>query len=178
MLIYFSSEPFYVDNIHLPHDHDHVLPEFLENTKFYPFFKDALGAIDGMYISCNSTAEDQQVVCDHNGSLTQNCLAICSFNTSFCIYLVVGEGSIWLHYIWGCTYHWSSHLAWEVLSSRFRISHLWITHCFLLGWILPPHRVGLCPTSVCLWSIKLHFSANEYLVSWNGALRFCYTHLK
>ena len=91
MLIYSSSESFYVDNIHLPHDHDHVLPEFLDYTKFYLFFKDALDAIDGKYISCNSTAEDQQVVCNHNGSLTQNCLAICSFNMSFCIYLVVGE---------------------------------------------------------------------------------------
>ena len=58
MLDYFLSEPFYTNNIHLPHDHDPVLPEILGNPKFYPFFKDALGTIDGTHINCNSTAED------------------------------------------------------------------------------------------------------------------------
>ena len=60
MLVYFSLEPFYTNEIHLPHEHDPVPPEILENTKFYPFFKEAIGAIDGMHINCNSTAEEQQ----------------------------------------------------------------------------------------------------------------------
>ena len=58
MLVYFSSEPFYTDNVHMPHNHDPVPPEILENPKFYLFFKDALGVIDGTHINCNSTAED------------------------------------------------------------------------------------------------------------------------
>ena len=93
MLVYFSLEPFYTDNVHLPHNHDPVLPEILKNPKFYLFFKDTLGTIDGTHINCNSTAEDWQAVCNHKGSLTQNCLTICSFNMRF-LYIFSGwEGA-------------------------------------------------------------------------------------
>ena len=93
MLVYFSLEPFYIDNIHLPHNHNPVPPEILKNPKFYPFFKDALGTINGTHINCNSTAEDQQAAHDCKGSLTQNCLAICSFDMRF-LYIFSGwEGA-------------------------------------------------------------------------------------
>ena len=58
MLVYFSLESFYTNNIHLAHNHDPVLPEILKNLKFYPFFKDTLGAIDGTHINCNSKVGD------------------------------------------------------------------------------------------------------------------------
>ena len=58
MLIYFSSAPFYTDNVHLPHDHNPVPPEIQKNLKFFPFFKDALGAINSTHINCNATAAD------------------------------------------------------------------------------------------------------------------------
>ena len=80
MLIYFSSEPIYTNNIHLPHDHDPVLPQILESHKFCPFFKDTLGAIDGTHINCSTTTADWQAVHDCKGSLTQNCPAICNFD--------------------------------------------------------------------------------------------------
>ena len=51
-----------------------------ENSKFYLFFKDVLGAIDGTHINCCPPAADHEASCDYKGHLTQNCLAICDFN--------------------------------------------------------------------------------------------------
>jgi hypothetical protein len=93
MLIYFSSAPFYTDNIHLPHNHNPVPPEIQGNPKFFPFFKDALGAVDGTHINCNATAADRQAARDHKGAVTQNCLAICTFDMRF-LYIFSGwDGS-------------------------------------------------------------------------------------
>src|ERR1700720_82407 len=83
MLIFFSSAPFYTRYIHLPPIGTPTPPEILNNPKFYPFFKDALGAIDGTHINCNVTAEMRQAACDRKGSITQNCLAICGFDMTF-----------------------------------------------------------------------------------------------
>ena len=93
MLIYFSSVPFYTDNVHLPHDHFPIPPEIQENTKFFPFFKDTLGAVDGTHINCNATTTDRQAAHDCKGAVTQNCLAICTFDMRF-LYIFSGwDGS-------------------------------------------------------------------------------------
>ena len=83
MLVYFSSPPFYTDNVHLPHDHSPVPPETQKNPKFFPFFKDALGVIDGTHINYSPTTTDQQAAHDQKGTVTQNCLTICGFNMKF-----------------------------------------------------------------------------------------------
>lgn len=93
MLIYFSSALFYTNNVHLPHDHDPILPEIHKNPKFFRFFQNALGAMNGTHINCNTTAADQQVACDQKGTVTQNCLTICSFDMKF-LYIFSGwDGS-------------------------------------------------------------------------------------
>ena len=93
MLIYFSSPPFYTDNVHLPHDHSPIPPEIQINPKFFPFFQNALGAIDGTHINCNATAADRQAARDRKGTVTQNCLAICGFDMKF-LYMFSGwDGS-------------------------------------------------------------------------------------
>jgi hypothetical protein len=83
MLIYFSSAPFYTDNVHLPHDHDPVPSKILTNPKFFPFFRDCRGAMDGTHINSIATEADQQAAHSCKGTVTQNCLAICSFNMKF-----------------------------------------------------------------------------------------------
>lgn len=94
MLLFFSSELFYTNNIHLPHNHDPVPPKILENPKFFLSFKDALGAINGTHINCSATGADWQAARDRKGSLTQNCLTICSFNLKF-LYIFSGwEGQL------------------------------------------------------------------------------------
>jgi hypothetical protein len=93
MLTFFSSDPFYNDHVKLPSDDAPVPPEILDNPKFYPFFRDTLGAMDGTHFNCCPSAAERQAVRDHKGALTQNCLAICSFDMKF-LYIFSGwEGS-------------------------------------------------------------------------------------
>jgi hypothetical protein len=58
-------------------------PRFKKIPNFSPFFKDALGTIDGMHINCNATAEMCQTARGCKGGITQNCLAICGFDMKF-----------------------------------------------------------------------------------------------
>ena len=50
MLEIFSSPPFYATYVRLPTAEDPTPPEIHNNPKFWPFFKNALGAIDGSHI--------------------------------------------------------------------------------------------------------------------------------
>jgi hypothetical protein len=93
MLVAFSSDPFFNKHVQLPHDHQPVPPKIRDNPKFFPFFKDTLGAIDGTHINCTTSAADRQAARDRKGTLTQNCLAICSFDMRF-LYIFPGwDGS-------------------------------------------------------------------------------------
>jgi len=93
MLFFFSSAPFYNDYVKLPHANAPIPPEIRNNSKFYPFFKDALGAIDGTHINCCPSAADRQAARDRKGGLTQNCLAICGFDMVFYYMFSGWEGS-------------------------------------------------------------------------------------
>ena len=54
----FSSPPFYTAYVRLPTADTEVLPHIQNNPKFWPFFKDCLGAIDGSHIhSAPSSSE-------------------------------------------------------------------------------------------------------------------------
>lgn len=91
--MFFLSPPFYNKYVHLPHEDDPIPSEIRQNPKFYPFFKDALGAIDGTHINCTPSAEQQQAARDRKGALTTNCLAACTFDMCF-MYIFSGwEGS-------------------------------------------------------------------------------------
>jgi hypothetical protein len=57
MLNIFSSPPFYMQYVSLP-DPDEVPPEIKENPKWFPFFKDVIGALDGTHVRCTSTEKD------------------------------------------------------------------------------------------------------------------------
>ena len=93
MLLFFSSAPFYNDYVKLPRADAPIPPEIRNNPKFYPFFKDALGAIDGTHINCCPSAADRQAARDRKGGLTQNCLAICGFDMVFYYMFSGWEGS-------------------------------------------------------------------------------------
>ena len=83
MLVFFSSAPFYNEYVHLPPVGVPTPPEIQNNPKFYPFFEDALGTIDGTHINCSAMAEMHQAAGDRKGGITQNCLAICRFDIKF-----------------------------------------------------------------------------------------------
>jgi hypothetical protein len=69
-------------------------PEILNNPKFWPFFQDAIGALDGTHISASPPAFICMAFRNRKGFISQNCLFTCNFNMLF-IYLLCGwEGSV------------------------------------------------------------------------------------
>src|ERR1700676_3632627 len=77
MLVIFSSPPFYSDHITPPRVDDPIPNFILNNTKFFLFFRDAIGAINGSHFNAHATAADRDALRDCNGALTTNALAIC-----------------------------------------------------------------------------------------------------
>ncbi|KAJ7066033.1 hypothetical protein C8F01DRAFT_921553, partial [Mycena amicta] len=53
------------------------------NPKWWPFFKDVLGAIDGTHIACTPSAADIHSARDRKGGVSQNTLAAVSFDMRF-----------------------------------------------------------------------------------------------
>ncbi|VVA38407.1 PREDICTED: putative nuclease HARBI1, partial [Prunus dulcis] len=64
-----------------------------ESTRFYPYFKDCIGAIDGTHIPTMVTGRDVSSYRNRHGTISQNVLAACNFDLEF-IYVLSGwEGS-------------------------------------------------------------------------------------
>ena len=88
-----SSGPFYNTFIKLPNLNTPLSDYIQNNPKFFLFFINALGALDGTHINCTTTAADRHAFRDRKGGMTQNCLAVCSFGFRF-LYIISGwEGS-------------------------------------------------------------------------------------
>ncbi|KAJ6493691.1 hypothetical protein C8R47DRAFT_1269878, partial [Mycena vitilis] len=54
-----SSPPFYTRYVQLPTVGDPTPESILSNPKFFPFFEDALGSMDGTHINCAPAADDR-----------------------------------------------------------------------------------------------------------------------
>ena len=93
MLVIFSSMPFYTDHVYLPCKGDPTPFKIYKNSKFYLFFKDVLGVIDGTHINCHPPAADCKASHDYKGHLAQNCLTICDFHMTFCYVFSRWDGS-------------------------------------------------------------------------------------
>lgn len=59
----------------------------------YPFFKNAIGAVDGSHLFVSPPAHTRARWQDRDGNLTQNMMAICNFDMFFTFVLVGWEGS-------------------------------------------------------------------------------------
>jgi hypothetical protein len=79
--------------VQLPDANSPTPPEIRNSEKFYPFFADALGAIDGTHIHCTPSAADRDSARNRKGVLTQNCLVMCSFDLRFLYCMSGWEGS-------------------------------------------------------------------------------------
>ena len=93
MLGAFAGSTFYNRYVVLPRASDPIPSEIRTNPKFYPFFKDAVGAIDGTHLSCHPSKDEREACRNRKGTLTQNCLACCSFDLRFQYILSGWEGS-------------------------------------------------------------------------------------
>ncbi|KAG6500712.1 hypothetical protein ZIOFF_040562 [Zingiber officinale] len=71
-----------------------AVPEKIrESTRFYPSFKDCIGAIDGTHIPAMVSGQDINSYRNRHGEISQNVLAACNFDLEF-IYVLSGwEGS-------------------------------------------------------------------------------------
>ncbi|XP_017983964.1 PREDICTED: uncharacterized protein LOC18612005 [Theobroma cacao] len=67
--------------------------EILNSNRFYPYFKDCVGVIDGMHIPAHVPAKDQSRFRNTKGVLSQNVLAACTFDLQFIFVYPGWEGS-------------------------------------------------------------------------------------
>jgi hypothetical protein len=91
MLFIFSSHPFYTKHVHLPLPNS-TSSRIRDNPKFWPFFKDAISALDGSHIHSAPPAFEQAANRNRKGFISQNCLFGCSFDLSFVYALTGWEG--------------------------------------------------------------------------------------
>ena len=100
MLVIFSSAPFYTTYITLPDADTPPLQQICYNTKIWPFFKNVLGAINGSHIPCTPPTIECGSYWNQKGSISQNCLVICSFNLQFLFRYTGWEGSATDGQVW------------------------------------------------------------------------------
>ncbi|KAM7495018.1 hypothetical protein LguiB_029627 [Lonicera macranthoides] len=64
-----------------------------EDPRFYPYFRDCVGAVDGIHLPVMVGVDEQGPFRNKNGFLSQNVLAACSFDMRFHYVLAGWEGS-------------------------------------------------------------------------------------
>ena len=62
MLIIFSSPPFYTKYVNPPFEGDPIPESIHLNPKFYPYLKDAIGAIDGTHFHAHTDESTHQIL--------------------------------------------------------------------------------------------------------------------
>ncbi len=86
-------KPMFKAYVQLPGDDSPVPPETQHNPKFFPYFAGARGAIDGSQIGATVSAALSAVCRNRKGFVSQNVLAIVTFDGRFCYVLTGWEGS-------------------------------------------------------------------------------------
>ncbi|KAL5482398.1 hypothetical protein ACEPAI_8992 [Sanghuangporus weigelae] len=79
--------------VRLPRDTDDTPPEIEDNKKLYPYLRDCLGALDCTHIHAHVLAEDRPRYRNRKGFISQNVLAVVSFDMRFMYVLSGWEGS-------------------------------------------------------------------------------------
>ncbi|XP_026442293.1 putative nuclease HARBI1 [Papaver somniferum] len=67
--------------------------EIRDNPRFYPYFKNCVGAIDGTHIPAMVSEEEKPLYRNRKGFISQNVLVACSFDLQFHYVLAGWEGS-------------------------------------------------------------------------------------
>ena len=65
-----------------------------ENSRFWPHFKDCIGAIDGTHIHVTVPLSEQPKYFGRNGYASQNVMAVCDFDMRFTFVITVWPGSV------------------------------------------------------------------------------------
>jgi hypothetical protein len=89
----FSFSPFYTKYVKQPTIDDPPSSFFKDDPKMWPFFRHALGAIDGCHIPFYPPASEREVYRNHKEFCSQNDLFHCTFSLFFMYSLTGWEGS-------------------------------------------------------------------------------------
>ena len=92
MVKIFSAPPIY-DIFVKPPGVDPLSLKIQHDTKLYPYFKNAIGAVDGSHIPAAPPARDAAAYRNRKGFVSQNCLFVCDFDLRFTYALTGWEGS-------------------------------------------------------------------------------------
>jgi len=79
----------YQTNVIIPDNTTPIAHRILDDYRYFPYFKDCLGALDGTHISAFVPVEDQPRYRNRKGTLSQNVLAVCDFDMRF-LYILSG----------------------------------------------------------------------------------------
>jgi hypothetical protein len=77
------------DYIKMPTGNEDISLKILDNSKYYPFFKNCIGAADGTHITVTVPAREHHRLRNRKGGLSQNVLAITDVEGRF-IYVLAG----------------------------------------------------------------------------------------
>lgn len=91
MLHAFSSPTIYTKYVRLPRADEPTPATISTNPRFFPYFKNAIGAIDGTHIACTPSADERETARNRKGFTSQNCLVCCNFDLQF-TYVYSGTG--------------------------------------------------------------------------------------
>ena len=105
MLDIFSSQPFYTTHVRLPTHDTPVSSEIRDNPKCWPYFKDAIGAVDGSHIHAHPPSFSHHLYHNRKGFVSQNCLFVCNFDLNFTFALTGWEGSATDARLWDVAHH-------------------------------------------------------------------------
>ena len=100
MLNIFSSNPFYSHFVSLPDADTPLSSEIRNNNKFWPYFKKALGALDGSHFASSPPSYLRDACRNRKGFVSQNCLFACNFAFYFVYALTGWEGSAMDARVW------------------------------------------------------------------------------
>jgi hypothetical protein len=93
MLDFLTSPAMYHSYVQLPGSDTPIPEEIRTEKKFYPYFKDCIGAIDGTHILAYVAELDRPAYRNRKSQVSQNVLAACSMDLRFLYVLPGWEGS-------------------------------------------------------------------------------------
>ncbi|XP_050379708.1 uncharacterized protein LOC126797067 [Argentina anserina] len=70
-----------------------VAPEIMRDRRYYPYFKDCIGAIDGVHIPASICDDEKTPYINRKGFPSQNVMAVCNFDMQFIFVCAGWEGS-------------------------------------------------------------------------------------
>ena len=88
--------------VSLPTANTPIASRIFDDDKYYPFFEDCIGALDGTHIPMFVPAEDHAQYQNCKGFLSQNVLAACDFDMQFLYILASWDGSAYDGWVLQC----------------------------------------------------------------------------